>query len=95
MTPVCRSIGIRAHFYFVTLEGTQIDYSLPAPLLTAIVGPSEESREVGEVKRELKYKFWLGPAPEGLYLKTEALPQFYAQPPAVPEIHDSCAHRKT
>ena len=53
MTLVCRSIGIGAHFYFVTLEGTQIDYSLPAPLLTAIVGPSEESREVKEVKREL------------------------------------------
>ncbi|MFB6271391.1 MAG: DUF4268 domain-containing protein [Salinibacter sp.] len=51
-------------FYLLKLEAVQIDGSAPAPLLTLIVGPSEESQEVGDTKREwaerdqLRYRFW-------------------------------------
>jgi len=42
-----------ASFYLVKVEAVKIGESLPAPLLTLIVGPSEESKEVGETKKEL------------------------------------------
>jgi hypothetical protein len=51
-------------FYLVKLEGIRIADSPPAPLLTLIVGPSEESREVGEVKKDraeryhIRRQFW-------------------------------------
>ena len=54
-----------AAFYLLKLEGIRIGDSAPAPLLTLIVGPSEEGREVGEVKKVLaerhllRHKFWL------------------------------------
>jgi hypothetical protein len=41
-----------ADFYLLKIEGIRISGSLPAPLLTLIVGPSEESRDVGVVKKE-------------------------------------------
>ncbi len=53
-----------ANFYLFKVEGIKIGDSEPAPLLTLIVGPSEESREVGEKKKEMaerysiRYKFW-------------------------------------
>lgn len=53
-----------ANFYLLKVEGIKIGDSKPAPLLTLIVGPSEESREVGDKKKELaeryviRYKFW-------------------------------------
>ncbi len=53
-----------ANFYLFKVEGIKIGDSDPAPLLTLIVGPSEESREVGEKKKEMaerysiRYKFW-------------------------------------
>ncbi len=53
-----------ANFYFIKVEGIKIGDSEPAPLLTLIVGPSEESRFVGEKKKELaerftiRYEFW-------------------------------------
>ena len=53
-----------ADFYLVKLEAVQIDTSLPAPLLTLIVGPSEESKQVGEEKKKveerdsLRQQFW-------------------------------------
>lgn len=53
-----------AEFYVLKLEGIRINDSAPAPLLTLIVGPSEEGREVGEAKKELaerhdlREKFW-------------------------------------
>ncbi len=53
-----------AGFYLVKLEGIKIGDSVPAPLLTLIVGPSEEARETGEKKRVLserhamRKKFW-------------------------------------
>lgn len=53
-----------AEFYLLKLEAICIDDSPPAPLLTEIVGPSEESREVGNVKKKfserehLREHFW-------------------------------------
>jgi hypothetical protein len=53
-----------ASFYLLKLEGIRINDSAPAPLLTLIVGPSEEGREVGETKKDLaeqhilRNKFW-------------------------------------
>lgn len=53
-----------AEFYVLKIEGIRIGDSPPAPLLTLIVGPSEEGREVGEAKKELaeryelRNKFW-------------------------------------
>ena len=51
-------------FYLVKVEAVQIDDSSPAPLLTTIVGPSEEGRQIGQKKKEwaerekLRYRFW-------------------------------------
>jgi len=53
-----------ASFYLLKLEAIKIGDSDPAPLLTLIVGPSEESREAGKTKKELAerhlllFKFW-------------------------------------
>ena len=53
-----------ADFYLVKIEAIKIAESPPAPLLTQVVGPSAESREVGEAKKEwaeretLRYRFW-------------------------------------
>ncbi|MCD5408193.1 DUF4268 domain-containing protein [Candidatus Bipolaricaulota bacterium] len=53
-----------ASFYLLKVEAVQIGDSPPAPLLTQIVGPSEESREVGAKKKQLaerdalRYRFW-------------------------------------
>ena len=53
-----------AAFYLLKLEAVRIGNSLPAPVLTLIVGSSEESQEVGETKREfterhiLRRRFW-------------------------------------
>lgn len=51
-------------FYLLKIEGIRIGESAPAPLLTRIVGPSEQGREVGEVKKnraerhETFRRFW-------------------------------------
>lgn len=48
------------------IEAIRIGESEPAPLLTLIVGPSEEGREVGETKKEMaerykiRHEFWTG-----------------------------------
>jgi len=53
-------------FYLLKIEGIKIGGSPPAPLLTLIVGPSEESREVGEAKKDRAERhhtfrrFWTG-----------------------------------
>jgi len=53
-----------ANFFLFKVEGIKIGDSDPAPLLTLIVGPGEESRDVGEKKKEMaerysiRYKFW-------------------------------------
>lgn len=55
-----------ANFYMLKVEGVRIGDSEAAPLLTLIVGPSEESREVGAKKKEMaerygiRYRFWKG-----------------------------------
>ncbi len=51
-------------FYLLKLEAVSIGDSQPAPILTVIVGPSEETRSIGETKRNLddsfslRYQFW-------------------------------------
>jgi hypothetical protein len=53
-----------ANFYLLKLEAIKIGGSPPAPLLTLIVGPSEEGKEVGKAKKEIaernqiREKFW-------------------------------------
>jgi len=53
-----------AVFYLLKVEAVRIGGSAPAPLLTLITGPSEESRQVGETKKELaeryviRHRFW-------------------------------------
>jgi hypothetical protein len=53
-----------ASFYMLKLEAIRIGDSPAAPLLTLIVGPSEEGREAGEKKREfverhdIRQRFW-------------------------------------
>ena len=42
-----------ASFYLLKVEAIKIDDSPPAPLLTLVVGPSYEGREVGKKKKEL------------------------------------------
>ena len=46
-----------AGFYLLKVEAVKIGDSPPAPLLTLIVGPSEESRGVGETKKELAERY--------------------------------------
>ena len=48
-----------ASFYLIKLEAVRIEDSLPAPMLTLIVGSSEESQEVGETKKELAERYLL------------------------------------
>jgi hypothetical protein len=53
-----------ASFYLVKLEAVVIGESEPAPLLTLVVGPSDESKKTGETKKELagrylqRHAFW-------------------------------------
>jgi hypothetical protein len=55
-----------AEFFLVKLEAVRIGDSPAAPLFTLIVGPSEDTQEVGEAKREWaerhleRHKFWQG-----------------------------------
>ncbi len=46
-----------ANFYLLKVEAIQIGDSLPAPLLTVIVGPSEEGKEVGRAKQEIAERY--------------------------------------
>lgn len=51
-------------FWLLKIEAIQIGNSAPAPLISKIVGPSEETRKVGQIKKEdserheLRLKFW-------------------------------------
>ena len=55
-----------SEFYLLKVEGIQIGDSNPAPLLTKIVGASQEAKMVGSAKKEktelhkIRYKFWSG-----------------------------------
>ena len=46
-----------AEFYLLKLEAIRIGSSEAAPLLTVIVGPSEESRDVGQAKKEMAERY--------------------------------------
>lgn len=46
-----------AAFYMVKVEAVRIGDSPPAPLLTLIVGPSEESENVGHAKKEIAERY--------------------------------------
>ena len=54
-----------AKFYMVKVEAVQIGESEPAPLLSLIVGPSEEGEKIGVDKKklaerhEIRYRFWM------------------------------------
>jgi hypothetical protein len=53
-----------ASFYLLKVEAVKIGDSLPAPLLTLVVGPSEEGRKVGAAKKDqteahtVRHRFW-------------------------------------
>jgi hypothetical protein len=53
-----------ANFYLIKVEAVRIGDSVPAPLLTVIVGPSEEAKEAGRTKKQLaesqihRKRFW-------------------------------------
>lgn len=55
-----------ADFYLIKIEGIKIGESAPAPLLTKIVGPSEEAKSIGKTKQaksdrhKLRFRFWDG-----------------------------------
>lgn len=46
-----------ANFYLLKLEAIRIGTSEPAPLLTVIVGPSEEGKGVGKTKQEIAERY--------------------------------------
>lgn len=46
-----------ANFFLLKLEAIKIGDSAPAPLVTLIVGPSEEAKEVGRTKQELAERY--------------------------------------
>ena len=46
-----------ANFYLVKLEAIKIGESSPAPLLTLIVAPSEEGKEIGTTKKEIAERY--------------------------------------
>lgn len=46
-----------AAFYMVKVEAVKIGDSAPAPLFTLIVGPSEESQNVGHTKKEIAERY--------------------------------------
>lgn len=58
--------SLSTSFYLVKVEAIRIGNSLPAPLLTLIVAPSQESKDVGIAKKELaerdilRRRFWTG-----------------------------------
>ncbi len=46
-------------FYLLKVEAIKIGDSPPAPLLTIIVGPSAESKEIGKAKKEIAERYLL------------------------------------
>ena len=74
-----------ADFYLAKIEAIKIAESPPAPLLTQVVGPSAESREVGKSRRSgpsvrrcataSGKSFWRGPAGRRKYTPISLLPE--------------------
>jgi len=58
------TLPVDTAFFLIKLEAYQIDDSVPAPLFTIIAGPSVESKQIGEKKKELaerhlaRLEFW-------------------------------------
>jgi hypothetical protein len=58
--------SLTTNFYLIKVEAIRIEESPAAPLLTLIVAPSEESKEVGITKKDiaereiLRHRFWTG-----------------------------------
>jgi len=48
-----------ASFYLIKVEAVQIGDSTPAPLFTLIVGPSEEARQAGEIKKDIAERYYI------------------------------------
>jgi hypothetical protein len=48
-----------ANFYLLKVDAIKIGDSPPAPLFTIIVGPSEESKEVGKTKQEMAERYYI------------------------------------
>lgn len=48
-----------ADFYLLKIDAIKIGESPPAPLITVIVGPSEESKEVGRTKQEMAERYYI------------------------------------
>src|SRR6266700_3291646 len=48
-----------AEFYMVKVEAVRIADSAAAPLFTLIVGPSVETKEVGEAKKEIAERYFI------------------------------------
>lgn len=46
-----------ANFYLLKVEAIKIGNSEPAPLLTLITGPTEETRELGDTKKDLADRY--------------------------------------
>jgi hypothetical protein len=46
-----------AAFYMVKVEAVRIGDSPAAPLFTLIVGPSEETKDVGQTKKEIAERY--------------------------------------
>jgi len=46
-------------FYLIKIEAVKIGDSPPAPLFTVIVEPSEEAREVGEIKKDIAERYFI------------------------------------
>ncbi|HEV8016078.1 MAG TPA: DUF4268 domain-containing protein [Stellaceae bacterium] len=51
--------SVSADFYMVKVEAVKIGNSPPAALFTKIVGPSEETKEVGQTKKEIVERYGL------------------------------------
>ena len=75
-----------ASFYFIKVEAVQIGDSEPAPLFTLIVGPSEEIKKGGVIKKnlaekdKLRFEFWtllLKKAKEKTKLHSSISPSIY------------------
>jgi len=48
-----------ADFYLLKIDAIKIGDSPPAPLITVIVGPSEETEEVGKTKQEMAERYYI------------------------------------
>lgn len=76
-----------ATFYLIKIEAVKIGDSLPAPLFTLIVGPSEDTAKAGDIKKDIaerysiRQRFWtllLNKAKEKTNLHSNITPGQYS-----------------